>query len=141
MSLYGRNEIVKLEGHDVIYASFPYEGDEYDFLRIDEIPKVILYPQRVEMMNRFTCKKSEEEVTFGCYYDGEVDPTHVLFSASMDNLKNIVAQMELQDFVDALCRSVYANESIDDTPEIKAVRKEAIDNIMYDRLCFSVFYP
>lgn len=137
MSLYERNSIqqVDLTGKEGIYASFPCEEDgTYDYLLVEEVSKAVIVPIKVDIINKATCKSGKAEISFICEFIKHNDPINVHVSAMMNGYVGKHANIEIQDFTDALCSTIYENNPFEEHELIQEVKRKAIEELMKE--CF-----
>lgn len=138
MSLYGRNSIqqVDLTGREGVFASFMCEEDgTYDYLLLEEVSKAVIVPIKVDSINKATCKSGKTEISFICEFNKEIDPINVNISAIINDHKATAAKIEIQDFTDALCETIYENSPFEEHELIQEVKRKAIEELMRD--CFA----
>lgn len=138
MSLYKRNSIqpVDLTGKEGVFASFMCEEDgTYDYLLLEEVSKAVIVPIKVDSINKATCKSGKTEISFICEFDKNIDPINVNVSAIINDHKATAAKIEIQDFTDALCATIYDNSSFEEHELIQEVKRKALEELMRD--CFA----
>ena len=122
-----RNRIqpADLMGREAVFASFMCEEDNtYDYLLLEDIGKVVINMTKVKMVS-----EKGNSITFSCDYDKDVDPIHVKVSAMLEDYKASPALIEIQDFVDGLCYTIYNNLSFEEDEKISNVKNQAINNL------------
>lgn len=133
MPLYERNSIQNIEliNKPGIYASFACEEDNtYDYLLLEEISRAVIVPIEMDTINKVTCKKGRTEIAFSCEFDRNKDAINVKVYALLNEFRAKPAEIEIQDFTDALCSTIYDNKPFEEHEYIEEVKRKAIDNLM-----------
>lgn len=132
MPPYERNsiQVADLMGREAIFASFMCEEDDtYDHLLLEDIHNVVINMTQINMVS-----EKSKNVTFSCEYDKDLDPINIKVSATLDEYKSSPALIEIQDFVDGLCHTIYNNLPFEEDERINNVKNEAINNLVNE--CF-----
>ena len=140
MALYERNSIqqVDLTGKEGVYASFVCEDDgTYDYLLLEEVSKAVIVPMKVDIINKATCKNGKTEISFVCEFNKDIDPINVNVSAIINDHKATAAKIEIQDFTDALCETIYENSPFEEHEAILEVKRKAVEELMRDFFAFT----
>lgn len=123
-----RNTIQNFEDGKGMCVSFPCEIDgNVDYLLLDNIKNVVLRPVDVNVFDINTCNIKEESVSFSV--DCEEENAIVVIAPAVKEFYGPSVNMEMQQFVDDLARSIYENKRIEKVSTVSELKTKAVEGM------------